>query len=77
MKWGQGAKCIGGEIKVKSLERALKFKKRGYIVTPDPTPRSQEAFKAGSIKEFESHSRLGFVSEEGFMEEVKRLGDRI
>ena len=23
LKWGQGAKCIGGEIKVNSLERAL------------------------------------------------------
>ena len=74
LKWGQGAKCIGGEIKVKSLERALELKKRGYIVTPDPTLKAtQEAFKAGAIKEFERHSRLGFVSEEGFLKEVKRL----
>ena len=74
LKWGQGAKCIGGEIKVKSLERALELKKRGYIVTPDPTIHAnQEAFKAGAIKEFERHSRLGFVSEEGFMKEIKRL----
>ncbi|MDQ1329907.1 MAG: hypothetical protein QG578_170 [Thermodesulfobacteriota bacterium] len=36
LKWGQGAKCIGGEIKVNSLDRALELKKRGYIVTPDP-----------------------------------------
>jgi glutamate synthase domain-containing protein 2 len=76
LKWGQGAKCIGGEIKVKSLERALELKKRGYIVTPDPTVKAiQEAFKAGAIKEFERHSRLGFVSEEGFMKEIKRLRD--
>ena len=76
LKWGQGAKCIGGEIKVKSLERALELKKRGYIVTPDPTVKAhQEAYKAGAIKEFERHSRLGFVSEEGFMKEVKRLRD--
>jgi glutamate synthase domain-containing protein 2 len=76
LKWGQGAKCIGGEIKVKSLERALELKKRGYIVTPDPTVHAtQEAFKAGAIKEFERHSRLGFVSEEGFMKEIKRLRD--
>ena len=37
LKWGQGAKCIGGEIKVDSLERALELQKRGYIVTPDPS----------------------------------------
>jgi glutamate synthase domain-containing protein 2 len=34
---------------------------------------NQEAFKAGAIKEFERHSRLGFVSEEAFLKEVKRL----
>jgi len=76
LKWGQGAKCIGGEIKVRSLERALELKKRGYIVTPDPSLEPiQQAFKDGAIKEFERHSRLGFVSEEGFLAEVKRLRD--
>ena len=74
LKWGQGAKCIGGEIKVNSLERALELQKRGYIITPDPSdPISQEAFKNGAIKEFERHSRLGFIDEEGFQKEVKRL----
>jgi glutamate synthase domain-containing protein 2 len=76
LKWGQGAKCIGGEIKVKSLDRALELKKRGYIVTPDPSLEAvQKAFKDGAIKEFERHSRLGFVSEEAFLAEVKRLRD--
>ncbi|MGV8074418.1 MAG: FMN-binding glutamate synthase family protein [Syntrophobacteraceae bacterium] len=74
LKWGQGAKCIGGEIKVPSLDRALELQKRGYIVTPDPSsPVVQAAYKAGAIKEFERHSRLGFVSEEGFLNEVDRL----
>jgi glutamate synthase domain-containing protein 2 len=74
LKWGQGAKCIGGEIKVNSLERALELQKRGYIVTPDPSdPVSQTAFKNGAIKEFERHSRLGFIDEEGFYAEVERL----
>ncbi|MFQ5834974.1 MAG: FMN-binding glutamate synthase family protein [bacterium] len=74
LKWGQGAKCIGGEIKVNSLERALELQRRGYIVTPDPSISvSQKAFKDGAIKEFERHSRLGFVSEEGFLAEVERL----
>ncbi len=74
LKWGQGAKCIGGEIKVNSLERALELQKRGYIVTPDPSdPVNQAAFKDGAIKEFERHSRLGFIDEEGFYAEVERL----
>jgi glutamate synthase domain-containing protein 2 len=76
LKWGQGAKCIGGEIKVNTLERAKELKRRGYIVTPDPTVHAtQQAFKDGAIKEFERHSRLGFVSHEGFMKEIKRLRD--
>jgi glutamate synthase domain-containing protein 2 len=76
LKWGQGAKCIGGEIKVNTLERALELRKRGYIVTPDPSLEyNQKAYKDGAIKEFERHSRLGFVSEEGFLAEVKRLRD--
>ncbi len=74
LKWGQGAKCIGGEIKVNSLERALELQHRGYIVTPDPSNHiNQAAFKDGSIKEFERHSRLGFISEDSFYAEVERL----
>ena len=74
LKWGQGAKCIGGEIKVNSLDRALELQRRGYIVTPDPSnPINQAAFKDGAIKEFERHSRLGFIDEEGFYKEVERL----
>jgi len=76
LKWGQGAKSIGGEIKVSSLERALELQKRGYIITPDPSnPVNQAAFKDGAIKEFERHSRLGFIDENGFYAEVKRLRD--
>jgi glutamate synthase domain-containing protein 2 len=74
LKWGQGAKCIGGEIKVNSLERALELQKRGYIVTPDPSlEANQAAFRDGALTNFERHSRLGFVDQEGFMQEVARL----
>jgi glutamate synthase domain-containing protein 2 len=74
LKWGQGAKCIGGEIKVSQIERARELQKRGYIVTPDPSdPVVEASYKAGAVKEFERHSRLGFVSREGFMKEVARL----
>ena len=74
LKWGQGAKCIGGEIQVDSLERALELQKRGYLVTPDPSVEShQAAYRDGALKHFERHSRLGFVDQEGFMAEVERV----
>jgi glutamate synthase domain-containing protein 2 len=74
LKWGQGAKDIGGEVKLHSIERATELKNRGYIVLPDPTnPAVQEAFRAGGIKEFERHSRLGMVEEEAFHNSVKHL----
>jgi len=74
LKWGQGAKCIGGEIKVKTLKRAAELKKRGYVVSPDPTLKeNQVAFEEGALTEFERHSRLGFVTKEAFLTEVDRL----
>jgi glutamate synthase domain-containing protein 2 len=74
LKWGQGAKCIGGEIKVHTIENAIELKKRGYMVQPDPTlPEIQQTFKDGALKEFERHSRLGFVNRESFFEEIDRL----
>ncbi len=74
LKWGQGAKCIGGEIQVYTIERARTLKERGYIVLPDPTlPEVQRGYEAGTIKRFERHSRLGFVTRDSFFEEVDRL----
>jgi len=73
-KWGQGAKDIGGEVKLPTIERALELKSRGYIVYPDPEdPVTQKAYKEGAIKEFERHSRLGMVEEDGFYKEIERL----
>ncbi|MFB0555583.1 MAG: FMN-binding glutamate synthase family protein [Phycisphaerae bacterium] len=74
LKWGQGAKCIGGEIQVDCLERALELQKRGYLVTPDPSVEAhQKALVDGALKHFERHSRLGFVDQESFMKEVERV----
>ena len=74
LKWGQGAKNIGGEVQLGSLERAKQLKDRGYLVLPDPTSGSaQTAFEAGGIKEFERHSRLGMVTEDGFHKAVENL----
>jgi len=74
LKWGQGAKDIGGEVKIKTLKKAQELKKRGYIVLPDPEdPDVIKAFEKGSFKEFERHSRLGMVEEESFMKRVEEL----
>jgi glutamate synthase domain-containing protein 2 len=60
LKWGQGAKDIGGEIQVTSLEYAKFLKDRGYVVDPDPYDEYvQAAFKARAITSFARHSRLG------------------
>jgi len=78
IKWGQGAKNIGGEVKIRDLKKAQLLHERGYIVLPDPTdPAVIEAFQHGSFKEFERHSRVGMVSEESFarrVEELRRAG---
>ncbi|HPP81101.1 MAG TPA: glutamate synthase-related protein [Deltaproteobacteria bacterium] len=81
LKWGQGAKDIGGEIQGTSLDYAIFLKKRGYVVDPDPTlPEVQEAFKHGAIRSFARHSRLGYTNlgspeevQEDFMKEVNYL----
>ncbi len=74
LKWGQGAKDIGGEVKIKSLAKAQELKRRGYIVLPDPEdPSVIQAFEKGSFKEFERHSRLGMVEEESFLQRVEEL----
>ena len=73
-KWGQGAKAIGGEVRLTTLERALELKKRGYLVLPDPEDKDvQAAFKAGAFKSFERHSRVGFPEHKSFVEDVENL----
>ncbi len=74
LKWGQGAKDIGGEVKINNLEKAQLLKKRGYIVLPDPLdPVRIEEFKNGVFSEFERHSRVGMVTEEAFLKTVSHL----
>ncbi|HMA54478.1 MAG TPA: FMN-binding glutamate synthase family protein [Acidobacteriota bacterium] len=74
LKWGQGAKDIGGEVKLKTVKKAQALKKKGYIVLPDPEdPAVIAAFEKGSFKEFERHSRMGMVEEDAFMARVEEL----
>ena len=74
MKWGQGAKDIGGEVKISDLKKAQMLYERGYIVLPNPTdPNVIKAFERGAFKEFERHSRVGMVTEESFAKRVEEL----
>jgi len=74
LKWGQGAKNIGGEVKIKNLKKAQMLYERGYIVLPNPTdPVVIKAFENGSFSEFERHSRVGMVTEESFAKRVEEL----
>lgn len=76
LKWGQGAKDIGGEVKIKNLAKAQLLRKRGYVVLPDPLDENViKAFETGAFKEFERHSRVGMVTEEGFLKRVQELRD--
>jgi len=78
MKWGQGAKDIGGEVKIRDLEKARLLKKRGYIVLPDPEdPVVVDAYHRGSFREFERHSRVGMANREAFLrraDDLRKLG---
>ena len=76
-KWGQGAKAIGGEVRLWKLENAILLKKRGYLVVPDPEDKGvQEAFKAGVFKSFERHSRVGSPAQKSVAEDIDWLRDQ-
>ncbi|MDA3890367.1 MAG: glutamate synthase-related protein [Salinivirgaceae bacterium] len=81
LKWGQGAKDIGGEIQVKSIEYAQFLKDRGYVVDPDPySPIVIKGYENRAITSFARHSRLGSTDQhsveevrQGFMNSVAYL----
>ena len=81
LKWGQGAKDIGGEIQITNIEYARYLMHRGYLIDPDPTdPVVVKAFENRAITSFARHSRLGATElsdsdqvRDAFMGEVARL----
>jgi hypothetical protein len=76
-KWGQGAKAIGGEVRLRDLQKAILLKKRGYIVIPDPEdPVVQQAFHEGVFNTFERHSRVGIPKEKPFIEDIEWLREQ-
>jgi hypothetical protein len=76
-KWGQGAKAIGGEVRISDIDRAVMLKKRGYLVIPDPEePNIREAFKDGVFNSFERHSRVGIPESKTFLEDIDWLREQ-
>ncbi|MFX1338540.1 MAG: glutamate synthase-related protein [Promethearchaeota archaeon] len=74
LKFGQGAKAIGGEVRLSTLERAQLLQKRGYLVIPDPSdPIVIEQYKNGLILDFERHSRVGLATTEDVLEEIDQI----
>jgi hypothetical protein len=74
LKFGQGAKAIGGETRLESLEKAQLLQERGYLVIPDPTdPLVIDQWKAGLIPDFERHSRVNLSSTEEILDEIDEI----
>ena len=74
LKFGQGAKAIGGEVRLASLERAKLLQDRGYLVFPDPSdPFIVDQWNAGLIPDFERHSRVGLSTTEDILEEIDQI----
>jgi len=74
LKFGQGAKAIGGEVRLNTIERAKLLQSRGYLVIPDPSdPIVQEQYNNGLILDFERHSRVGMSTTEEILEEIDQL----
>lgn len=75
LKWGQGAKDIGGEVKISEQEKARMLRERGYLVLPDPLSHVAEMGFGKAFREYERHSRVGMVSRQAFHERVGALRD--
>ncbi len=72
LKFGQAAKGIQGMGPVPRIEDALRFKKLGYIVLPDPEdPGVAEAYARGEGPVFEKIGKLPMWTPEDL---VKRVG---
>ncbi len=76
LKFGQAAKGIQGMGPVRKIEDALRFKKMGYVVLPDPEdPAVAEAYARGEGKIFEKIGKLPFWTPEELVKRVRKLRD--
>lgn len=78
LKFGQAAKGIQGMGRVKDINEALKFKKMGYLIYPDPeNPQIAENYKKGKGQIFEKIGKIPMWNEEILIKrvnELKKLG---
>ena len=76
LKFGQAAKGIQGMGRVNSLEEAIAFQERGYLIYPDPSdPDIQEKYKKGIGPHFDKIGRLPMWDEEILKNRIKELRD--
>lgn len=77
-KFGQSAKGIQAMGIVEGLDKALKMKKNGNLILPDPEdPEVQKEYLAGRGPHFRDYNRLPMWTEEylcGRIEELRKLG---
>jgi len=74
LKFGQAAKGIQGMGPVPKIEDALRFKKMGYVVLPDPEdPAVAEAYARGEGRVFEKIGKLPFWTPEELVKRVQEL----
>lgn len=74
IKWGQGAKAIGGEGLIHDIEYARFMKRRSYCIRPNPDdPEVEKAFKEGRLRAFTRYTGMtypGLDSPEAVLEDL-------
>lgn len=74
LKFGQAAKGIQGMGRVKNIDDAVKYKKMGYLLYPDPEdPIISENYKKGYGQVFEKIGKLPMWNEEILINRVSEL----
>lgn len=74
LKFGQAAKGIQGMGRVKSIEDALMYQKKGYLIYPDPSdPVVAENYKNGIGQVFERIGKLPMWDEDILVKRVAEL----
>lgn len=76
IKFGQAAKGTQPVIRVKNIEAALKRRKFGDVVIPDPSdPAVQKAYEDGVCPNFHTYSRLPLWNEKSLTTHIEALRD--
>lgn len=74
LKFGQAAKGIQGMERITDFDKALMFKKRGYIVHPDPSdPEVVASYRLGHVPIFERIGKLPMWDESTLVKRVAEL----